>query len=368
MVEQTEVPLDEAGVRNVEEHRFSRRGVPAQEAGECRVRLLVGMHSVGRMQVQGGPEPEAVQVPEKVRGIGEELPVPGVAGPAPRVRIVHQVPVHVDDADRQGNRAAAELLHQIEQRFPGVLPVAAPPVAQDPSGDQGNRTRDPHEIPDAPGIVPAVAEEVEVARPLRLLRRNAGAARHHPAVLLEDEGTGIVHEGPSGPGDESRFEGNRPVDVVQGAGGAAEVPGIGVPVLPGPLPLLQPDGERLRGERPVREPVPDQKRGGLDLQISVFRPAGLEVGNRQAAVPEHLARPVLESGVRGVFHPDQPVGQQGEADAACRDRSRRIRDRLPGGGKRGGMTISRHVSTIPTYHPFCKAVAGPKACLQIPDD
>ena len=88
----------------------ARKPPAALRPGRCptrrrhlRVFLFVGVDAFGRVQVEGGLQVQScMQKLQECRRVGEELAVPGVAGPAGAgVAGLGEVPVHVDDAHRK---------------------------------------------------------------------------------------------------------------------------------------------------------------------------------------------------------------------------------------------------------------------------
>ncbi len=142
MVQDLEIAFHEMWIGDVEGDRLFGGRVDAHPFCHAFVLLLVRMDAPGRVQVERRAQSLLVQPLNEAVRIGEELSVPGVAGPAiGGVAGFGDVPVHVDDADRERNLLGAEFLHQGFQIVLGVGPVAAPPVAKDVTRDHRDRVR-----------------------------------------------------------------------------------------------------------------------------------------------------------------------------------------------------------------------------------
>ncbi|OIQ88932.1 hypothetical protein GALL_291630 [mine drainage metagenome] len=184
-----EVRGEELTVGHVERDRLTRRGVPPERRRHGRVGVLVGPHAVGRVHVERHPEAVLVQPREQRLGLGEELPVPRVAGPAAAVGgvDVDDVPVHVDDAHRERDAPLPEPRHEPDVLVGRVRVVAAPPVAEGPPRQHGRPSGDGVERLQRRGVVVPVREDVEVLTVAR--------ARCDPAVGVEEERSRVVDDG-----------------------------------------------------------------------------------------------------------------------------------------------------------------------------
>jgi hypothetical protein len=71
---------------------------------------------------------------DESRGIGEKIIVPRITCPAVNTFAhIDQMPIHVNDTDRQGDFVSAKFSHQTAQLLIAVGPVATPPIAQRPA-------------------------------------------------------------------------------------------------------------------------------------------------------------------------------------------------------------------------------------------
>ena len=266
--------------------------------------------------------PALVQVGEEAGRVREQVGVPGVAGPAAAVlRVdVDPVPVHVDDRDRERHVLGGEPVHQRDVLVGGVGVVAAPPVAERVAGQQRGRPGQLVERLEGPLVVAAEREEVEVER--------AGAARGDPAPVVEQHALGVVDQRDAVERQDAVLQRDRAVDVVEGAGGAAEVGGV-LPVAPhrvvGVVAALGLHRQAVRGERPL---VVDQVQPvGVDLQ-QVLGLGHREVARREGPVHRGLGRPVLEGAGLVVLQPDQAGVQDGDPVAVAADHVGRVGDRV----------------------------------------
>ena len=308
VVEVLEISVHEAGVGDVELHRLFLLPVLAQGLGHGAVGLLKGADAVGGVDVQGHPQAMPVQPGHKLRRVGEELFVPGIAGPAAAVlRVhVHQVPVHVDDRHREGHLLGFKPLHQGLILRLVVAVEAAPPVAQSVAGQHRRRAGQVIKIPQAGLVVAAVAEEVEVdALALPGL---------HPAVGADQQGAAVVQQAVAAPvGQQAVLQLHRAVGVVQGAGGAPQVAGL-LPIVPhavvGVALRLDRQGQPAGGELLLvvqqHHPFGDDLEGAVRLEHPKLR-------HREIPVQNALGGPVLKHAVLAVFQPEQPGRQDGDA-------------------------------------------------------
>ncbi len=256
--------------------------------------------------------------------IGEQLAVPGVAGPTAAVARVDgdEVPVHVQHRDRQRNPLGGEPVHQTEVLVGGVGVVAAPPVAQGEARQQRLGAGQVVEGAQRGAVVPAVGEDVEV--------EGVRAARRDPAVVGQQHRPGVVVAGDAVAGEDPGLQRHRAVDVVEGARraaeadrGQAEPPDAPV----GPEAAFRLHREAFGAERAL---VEDQLQArGVDRQ-PVAGLDDVELGGREGAVDDGLAGPVLELAGRAPLQPHEAVGQQGDAVPVAGDDVRRVGDRIPG--------------------------------------
>ncbi len=322
VVQLLEVGLDERRVGEVEADRHLGGGVDAEPLGHRLVGRLVGVDALGRVHVQRDREAALVQVGEELLGVGEQVGVPAVAGPAAAVlRVdVDQVPVHVDDRHRQRDALAAEAVDQVDVLLGGVGVVAAPPVAERVARQQRGRAGQLVERLQCPLVVAAVGEDVEV-----LVARGA---RRHPAVVVEQHARRVVDQGDAVERQHAVLQRHRAVDVVERAGGAAEV-GHVEPVAPHRVvrvvAALGLHRQPVRRERPL---VVDQVQAlGVDLE-PVAGLGHLEVGRRERAVDDHLRGTVLEGAGLAVLQPHQPVVEHGDPVVLALQHVPRIGDRM----------------------------------------
>ena len=123
----------------------------------------------------------------------------------------------VEHGDGERDSRGAESLQQGEV-FVGAVPVvAAPPVAEREPGQHRCRPGDRVQRAHGRRIIVAVAEEVQVGP-----RSVPGG---HPAIVVQDQGAGIVETEKPHRECHARFQRHAAVGVVQRAGGAAEVVG-----------------------------------------------------------------------------------------------------------------------------------------------
>ena len=310
MVQQTQVGAGEGGIADVEGHRLARGGIDVQGARHGLVLGLVGVDALRRVQVQPDLQPPLMGEIQERAGSGEQGLVPGVAGPAGGVVAgFGEVPVHVQDADREGQLVGLEIPDQVGQLILAVGPVAAPPVAQRPARDHGHPAADPAVIAQAGRVIVPVAEEIEVRPGVR--------ARLEPAVVVEEQGARIVDHGPARARHQARLEGDVAVGIIQGTGRAAQIGRVLRAGVPHRAAGLEGDRQVVRREARPGAGVVAQVQGlGFDFQ-AVIRLAGGEGRDGLPAEPEGLAGAIREVAVGLGFQADQTVRQDREACLAA---------------------------------------------------
>jgi len=278
----------------------------------------MGMDALRRMEIQGGAQTFAMQETEKPIRVGKERPVPGVTCPAAAlVAGLRDVPVHVDDTDRQRYPVRFEVFDQGSQLGFRVGPVAAPPVAQRPARDQRRRAGDPAEVVQRGLVVVPIGEEIQVERAGR------GPARRDPARLVEHQRRRIVDQRPARAREQARLQRDRPGSAVQRARRAAQVPVSGVAEAPHRAVGFDRHAQAIWREALGGRVVSQRQGGCVDGDDPVCSRRG-EVRHRLAAEPDRLAGAVLEDAVRAGLQPDQARREHGEAGARPVDHSRRV--------------------------------------------
>ena len=313
VVQLLEVGLEERGVGGVEVDGQLRGGIDAHALGDPRVGVLVRAHAVGGVDVERDGEASAMQLGHEGGRVGEQLAVERVARPAAAQRRVdvHQVPVHVQDGDGEGDLLLGEAVHQREVLVRAVGVVAAPPVAQGVARQQRLRARELVERAQGGAVVAPVGEHVEVGR--------ARAARGDPAVLLEEHGARVVDDRDPVAAEHAVLERDAAVGLVERARGAAEV----LELLAGAPdaavvahPALGLHGEPLGAEGPL---VVDELQA-VRVQLELVLVLGeVELRRLERAVDDGLRGAVLELPVIGVLEPDEAVVEHGDPVAVARD-------------------------------------------------
>ena len=161
-MEEGEIGLGEGFVGDVKGDGGLGVGVDVHLFGKFGVGLFVRVDAFGGVEVEGGAEAEGgFEFAEELIWIREEGWVPGVACPACGLVVgLGDVPVHVYDADGEGDLVGLEGLHEGEEFLLGVGPVARPPVAEGPAGEEGDGAGEFEVVLEAGGVVLGVAEEV----------------------------------------------------------------------------------------------------------------------------------------------------------------------------------------------------------------
>ena len=334
-VQDFEVRRQEAPVGDVEGDRLARGRVPPERGRHRRVRLLVGADAVGRMHIERDAQSARMQFAQKLGRRREKCTVPGVTRPTAAVgRVdVGQVPVHVEDGDREREPLLPEPVQQGQVRLGGVGVEAAPPVAEREPGHDRRGTGDGVERPQRLGVILTVGEHVQVDP--------ADGVRADPALVVEEERARVVDHGIARTGDDARLERDRPVGVVQGAGRAAQV-GRHVAVAPDRVVRADPapdgQGQPARAERPAVVREPEARRHHLERAVRVEHP---ELGHGQSPIHREGGRAVFEDTVRGVLQPDQALGEHGDAVTLALDDRRRV-------GRRGAHSLTDPAVSPPT--------------------
>lgn len=286
-------------VGHVERHRRLGLGIDSESGGHCGIGGFVSADAVGGVVVEGDPQATTVQLGEEGRRVGEESPLPGVAGPPgaePRVD-VGDVPVHVEHRDRQGDPLGSESVQQREVFVGGVGVVAAPPGAEHPAWHERHRPGEGVVVGEGGPVVATMGEDVEV---------DLGAV---PVVQLsvgvDDEGVRVVEDGDAVAGADARLERDPPVGLVEGAGGAAEG-AQRLAVAPGRAVVADPaTGGHRQAHRRGWPSVPAQLEPvGADLD-TLADPGHLSLDRPQVTPDDHLGGPILEAAGRGILDAHQ---------------------------------------------------------------
>ena len=322
VVEAREIGAHEVPVGDVEGHVLPGARIQAQVGADLLIGPLVAAHPLSRVHVERGEHAPLVQAGQEGRRVREQLPVPGVAGPsrADRRVDVGDVPVHVDDGHGEGQLLGGEAVHERQVLLVAVGVVAAPPVAQQRPRDEGARPGEAEEVPQRLLVVLAVAEHVEVLRPVG--QAVAGLTGLNPLVLGEQQRGRVVQGGDAVETQQARTQGDGAVGLIEGAGGAAQVRREGlarvphVAVVPGAAV-----GVQRRRTQPDTEPGGGEAQGwhmgqvqvlGDDLHavLAVHHPERRRL--TQVAVDDQLGGGVGEDARGGVLHADEPRGEHRE--------------------------------------------------------
>ena len=218
----------------------------------------------------------------------------------------------------KGTPSRSNLLIRSVYSRRGVGVVPAPPVAERESRQY--RGRPGHRVQRADGgaIIAAVAEEVQVGP--------GTVAGRDPAVVVQDQGAGVVQHRVAPAGDDTRFQRHRAVGVVQGARGSAQVvhrlaesPDAAVAADVAADLNAQPAG----AEGPAV--VHQVHAVGEDFQVvrAVDHPV---LRHREVADHREGTGPILEPAVLGVLQAQQSVGEHGDPERLALHDRRRVGD------------------------------------------
>jgi hypothetical protein len=321
VVHNLEVGAQELRVGDVERDRLVGRRVAPERGSHRLVRVLEPPHPVRRMHVERHAQAAAVQLGQEALGVGEQRPLPAVAGPARPVALGHRfdaVPVHVDHRHRERQALGVEPVEQLEVGVGAVAVIAAPPVAERPARQHRRAPRQRVERLERGVVVVAEGEHVRVDPAVR--------PRAHPAVVLEQERARVVELGDAHARHDPRVELGAAVDVVERARGPAErshrlaVAPDAVVVADVAARLHAQAGRRERAAV-VGQPQP----AGDDLERGLAVD-DLELGHRHVAVEREGRGAVLEHPVVGPLEPHQPVGEHGDPPPVALHHRLRPRD------------------------------------------
>ena len=327
---------------DMERHALALFG-PSVLPGERLVNVFVGLDARGGVEVERYFQLLVFGPSEEIRGRGEQLLLPGVAGPADALSVLvlggvflaqapGLVPVHVDDQHVDRNVDRLEFLHQVDELVVRILPVAAPPVAEGVLRGQRRAACDELEIGERLLVVVPVGEEVEVlavARGARLdpLFPGGAVGRQHVAAAVVDHRPSCARKKPL----LHRFAPQLPaVASVERAGRAHEVLRVLRAGGPYDLAAVEPeDGFQVFVRKPAAFGVGQRQGRGGDGQPG-FRVADLEVRHGRPAVDEGQRGAVLEPAVLAPLHADQLRGEHREACVARLDDGPRVGFGIPG--------------------------------------
>ena len=283
-----EICLQELGIRHVKLHRVSAFRVNSHPPGNIRIACLIGPDTVGRMKIQGCLHSVRVQPVHKLLRIREQGRVPGIAGPAASVfwiHLLHQMPVHVNDRDRERNPFLLKPFHQLFIFRLIIAVITAPPVAEYKAGQQRLLSAQMIERLQAIKISVSVSPEIEID--------GFPAARRDRTVRQDRHGTGIVHHGKPGFRHQSGFQRDGSVRRIKGTGCAAQVTQF-VPITPQPLRRTAArHADHQAARRKLLFIVMNLHRFRKDVD-AVFVSGNMIVRGRKITVQDLLRRPVLE--------------------------------------------------------------------------
>ena len=327
---------------DAERHALALFGPPVFP-GESVVDILAGLDARGGMEVERDLQLFVFGPSEEIRGRGEELFLPGVAGPADalsvfvpgRVLLAQPpglVPVHVDDQHVERHVHRLEFLHQIYELVARILPVAAPPVAEGVLRGQRRPACDELEIGQRLFVVVPVGEEIQVL-PVACGAR-FDPLLPHGAVGRQHVARAVVHDGPSRTRKEPLLHRFAPqllaVASVERAGRAHEVLRVLRAGCPYDLAAVEPeDGFQVFVRKLAAFGVGQRQGRGGDRQPG-FRVADLEVRHGRLTVDEGQRGAVLEPAVLAPLHADQLRGEHREACVARLDDGPRVGFGIPG--------------------------------------
>ncbi len=132
MMQLREVVLNERPVRKIKRNPNIRFGINTHCDRHRLVCFLKPTHPVRRVQVNRDHPVVVLQPLQEAAWIREEIKVPRITRPTAPVsfRNIGDVPVHVDDTDRERNIFRLEACHQILVFLLTITPVATPPVTE----------------------------------------------------------------------------------------------------------------------------------------------------------------------------------------------------------------------------------------------
>ena len=320
--------------------------LPAVLRGEGVVDGFIGLDARSGVEVERHFEVLGFGPLQEICGRGEQLLLPGVARPADALSVLvlggiflaqapGLVPVHVDDQHVDRNVDRLEFLHQVDELVVGILPVAAPPIADGVLRGQRRTACDELEVGERLLVVVSVGEEVQILPVAR-------GARFDPLLPFRTVGRqhvarAVVDHRPARARQEAllhRFAAQFPaVASVERAGRAHEVLRVLRAGGPDDLAAVEPeDGFQVRGGELLAFGVGQRQGRGGDRQPG-FRVADPELGNGGPAVDERQRGAVLEASVGAPLHADQLRGEHREACVARLDHGPGIGLGIPGCGR-----------------------------------
>ncbi len=216
-------------VAGVERQRLLRGGIRSHGFHEIGVHLFVRLHAVGRMVVQRHVEPLLMEPLEKPFRIGDESPVPRVAGPylapAGRAGQARDVPVHIHDDDIEREIVLAVPFYDIPKILRRVRPIPGVPRAEDVLSRERHRAADARQGPQRRLVIGPVAEKIPV-------RASVFRALPDP-IVRQERGLRIIQQVPAVPRQHAVAQVHRAFHAVQRPDRPAQV----LPVLLAGPPL-----------------------------------------------------------------------------------------------------------------------------------
>ena len=277
------------------------------------------------MQVEGCLEAHFVKLAQETFRVREELAVPAVAGPAAPLAevvvtetllhiLVGIMPVHIHYHNVHRDAPGTHFAAKVQHFGVGVDPVSAPPVTKGIAGRQRYLPCHGGKVFQRGGIVVPVGKEIPV-QPVAFI------AGGHPAVFRKQMPGRFVHQRPAVAGQDAVFQLLIAVRqlletkaAVQGTDGPLEVAVRGHPRLPSAQGMLYAKVFGRKAASPVNE--------GKFCRLYGEHPAAFgfaELGDGKIPVHYGQRGAVLENPVGRPFHPDEPVGEDGETSVSGYD-------------------------------------------------
>ena len=257
------------------------------------------------MDVQCDMQVPVVKPFHKTFRIGEEFPVPCISCPAASVFWidVYQMPVHIDNSNRERKVLVFKAIHQFLVRFFGVFIVTAPPVPECVARNHRTLSAQAGKVPERLQIVMPVSPEIDVDASF--------APGLNPSVFPDSQRPAVVHYREAVPAYDTVLQRNSAVRLIQSTGSPAQIFEIFAVMPDTVISAVVADG--LYGETVGRERIPviDQMRLWRDDLQGIVLIYHAEGASWEIAVPHGLGSPVFKNPVRVIFKTEKPF---------CKDR------------------------------------------------
>ena len=282
------------------------------------IHLLIGPHTVRRMNVQRHMHSLFMKPSQKSLRIRKKLLIPCITSPAGSVFLIniHQMPVHINDRHRQRHILRLETFHQLSIRLFRIFMIAAPPVPQRIPWHHRRSPTQSVEILNTGQIIRSIPPEVQIN-----YRMFPG---FHPAIFPDHKRLAVIHHRMPQLRHKPLLQRNLTVRIVQCPGRSFQITDIDhlrlISVTPRAAKRKKTtfhiDRETIGTKLPFVIAQMDPFCDNLQISHLVDH---LEFACPQISVPHDLRRPVFKHSMFRILQPDKSRRQYADPVLFPRD-------------------------------------------------